>query len=309
MLQAFMRHRGFLMTAPVFCIAAVLCDVGAVADTHDGYRTVISGTPWVPGLGGEKVVYGTDDRVDVYQETDPARKALAGSVCALLSKYDLAPVSGGGWHINVSAYEYDGLPPCSGEPFANQPTAAFCTGFLVGPDIVATAGHCYDSGDYSGVRFVFGFEMKDADTPNLDVSDDQVYTGVALLGHQLDDATALDYSVIRLDRPVTAPGAVPLPIRRTGIVPVSAAVGVIGHPSGLPEKIAFGATTHVTQNSATGYFVANLDTYGGNSGSPVFNAATGVVEGILVRGNNDFTTNWFCFASDVLPDSTYDAER
>jgi hypothetical protein len=34
--------------------------------------------------------------------------------------------------------------------------------------------------------------------------------------------------------------------------------------------------------------VANLDTYGGNSGSPVFNHRTGEVEGILVRGENDY---------------------
>jgi len=34
--------------------------------------------------------------------------------------------------------------------------------------------------------------------------------------------------------------------------------------------------------------VANLDTFGGNSGSAVFNAETGEVEGILVRGENDY---------------------
>lgn len=278
-----------------------------------GGRTVISDTPWTPGLGGEKVVYGPDDRVDVYQEADSARKALAGSVCALMSTDQLTALGGGGWQISASAYRYQNLPACAGEPFGNQPTAAFCTGFLVGPDIVATAGHCYDTTDFAGVRFVFGFEMKDAGTPNLDVADDQVYTGVDLLGHQLDSATKLDYSVIRLDRAVTAPGALPLTIRRSGIVPVDSAVGVIGYPAGLPEKLAFGATTHVVDSSPTAYFVANLDTYGGNSGSPVFNAATGVVEGILVRGNPDFKIsgppNDKCFVSNKLPDSTIDAEQ
>ena len=272
-------------------------------------RTVISDMPWDPALGGEKVVYGADDRIDVYQESNAARKALAASVCALLTADQLAAAGGGGWHISTSAYRHNGLPACATEPFGNQPTAAFCTGFLVGSDLIATAGHCYDSTDISSVRFVFGFEMIDASTPDVDVSADQVYTGIELVGHQLNASSGLDYSIIRVDRAVTAPGAAPLPLRRSGTIPLATQVGVIGHPSGLPKKIAFGSATRVVSNSETSYFVANLDTYGGNSGSPVFNAATGVVEGILVRGNTDFLTNGGCFVSNVLPDSTADAEE
>ncbi|HAU89128.1 MAG TPA: serine protease, partial [Elusimicrobia bacterium] len=40
--------------------------------------------------------------------------------------------------------------------------------------------------------------------------------------------------------------------------------------------------------SKSGYFVADLDTFGGNSGSPVFNTRTKKIEGILVRGDEDF---------------------
>jgi hypothetical protein len=49
------------------------------------------------------------------------------------------------------------------------------------------------------------------------------------------------------------------------------------------------------------YFRANLDTYGGNSGSAVFDANTGVVEGILVRGENDFVTRGSCRATNYCP--------
>ena len=61
---------------------------------------------------------------------------------------------------------------------------------------------------------------------------------------------------------------------------------VIGHPVGLPLKISAGAS--VRDASKVGYFVADLDTFGGNSGSPVFNTATKLIEGILVRGDDDF---------------------
>ncbi|MFN8369647.1 MAG: S46 family peptidase [Bacteriovoracaceae bacterium] len=55
---------------------------------------------------------------------------------------------------------------------------------------------------------------------------------------------------------------------------------------GLPTKISDGANVRTNNNPK--YFVANLDTYGGNSGSAVFNTKTGEVEGILVRGENDY---------------------
>ena len=56
-------------------------------------------------------------------------------------------------------------------------------------------------------------------------------------------------------------------------------------------------------NTADGYFVANLDTYGGNSGSPVFNSDTHEVEGILVRGERDFVQAGGCTVSLVCPDT------
>lgn len=57
----------------------------------------------------------------------------------------------------------------------------------------------------------------------------------------------------------------------------------------------------VRNNTNDSYFVANLDIYGGNSGSSVLNAATGRVEGILVRGEADFVHNGGCYVSAVCP--------
>ncbi|OQB98875.1 MAG: hypothetical protein BWX80_03903 [Candidatus Hydrogenedentes bacterium ADurb.Bin101] len=86
-------------------------------------------------------------------------------------------------------------------------------------------------------------------------------------------------------------------------------MGVIGHPSGLPKKIAFGSETRVRKNDAQGFFYANLDSYGGNSGSPVFNAEDGFVEGILVRGNTDFVLNGDCFRSNILQNDNESPEQ
>ena len=85
-----------------------------------------------------------------------------------------------------------------------------------------------------------------------------------------------DFALIQLDRKVTDRRI--LDYRRKGRISKGENLVVIGHPSGLPTKIADGAYVKSLKNK---FFRANLDTYGGNSGSAVFNANTGVVEGIV----------------------------
>ena len=63
-------------------------------------------------------------------------------------------------------------------------------------------------------------------------------------------------------------------------------VYMLGHPSGLPMKYAGPAS--VRRVDAKGHFVAGLDAFGGNSGSPVFDAASHRVVGILSGGGADY---------------------
>jgi len=90
-----------------------------------------------------------------------------------------------------------------------------------------------------------------------------------------------------------------LTIRRDGKIAGNQPVHIIGHPVGLPAKYAAGA--QVRDNSSAAYFVANLDSFGGNSGSPVFNAETHFVEGVLVRGDTDFVPHGQCSVALVCP--------
>ncbi len=230
-----------------------------------------------------KVVYGEDNRLDLFETTNSLHYELARSTAAMISRSNLE-ARGEDMIISGRTLEQKGI--CSDAKFADQITAANCSGFLVAEDILVTAGHCIkNNSDCGSWKWVFDFAV---DTPNKvehAVKKNNVYGCKEIISRDLSRSTKNDFAVIRLDRKVK--DRAPLNIRTSGKVKTGAPLVVIGHPTGLPSKVADGA--YVRGNSNDVYFVANLDTFGGNSGSAVFDSETGVVEGILVRGETDYT--------------------
>jgi hypothetical protein len=250
------------------------------------------------GSVSERVIYGVDNRIDVYQEKDMLWRELARSTVALMEESTLTQTATG-YKIAGTNYGASQLL-CKAEPFYEQNTAAFCSGSLIAPDLIMTAGHCVRSqAACEGIKFVFDFAYRTQGVAPVSVGQDDVYSCKELIHSELNNSTMSDYSLVRLDRPVV--GRKPLTVRTQGKVTVGDPLTVIGHPSGLPTKIADGA--NVRDASSGPFFVANLDTYGGNSGSAVFNSDTGVVEGILVRGATDFVYKQLgnCYLSNVCP--------
>ena len=123
---------------------------------------------------------------------------------------------------------------------------------------------------------------------------ENVYSCKKILVSKYDPLEREDYALVKLDRAVFRRR--PLRFRKKGKIADGASVIAIGHPSGLPTKIAGNAK--VRQNDHPIFFNANLDTFAGNSGSPVFNKKTGLVEGILVRGDTDYVTENSCMVTN-----------
>lgn len=231
----------------------------------------------------EKVIYGKDNRVDVYQSTNPLFKQLAVSTAAMISDSHLVDSNDSVSIIGQTLQEGDGV--CSDALFAKQLAVANCSGFLVGSQYLLTAGHCIQTAsDCDRYSWVFDYANINGEVDSFKIKKSEVYKCVALTEHAFDSKTYNDYSLVKLDRPVI--NRPPLKFRTKGKISNRAKLVVIGHPSGLPTKIADDA--FMRSNTNKYFFMANLDTFGGNSGSAVFDAKTGIVEGILVRGEKDY---------------------
>ena len=248
-----------------------------------------------PAFAESKSIYGRDDRTELF-DASPETRRLADSVVSLWRSEDIQYKPAAGTFTFNTKKLADDPTLCFNERFREQPMGAYCSGSLVGDDLVLTAGHCVrDQVMCDGARIVFGFAIKTSGgSAPAEIGAKDVYSCKEVLVTLSDTVPPRpdpfakylgpDYALIRLDRKVA--GRKPLEINRSRRPKKGDKLLVLGHPLGLPLKIAAGAA--VRDPSPADYFVADLDTFSGNSGSPVFSAATGLVEGVLVRGDADY---------------------
>lgn len=244
-----------------------------------------------------QVIYGLDDRLDVYEAPEEMR-ALADSTVLLVKSVNLTREPNGTFSLRTRSLGQT-LGLCRDERYYDQPRAGFCSGFLVAPNLIVTAGHCISDVDCTDVRFVFGFEMENPTQAKQSFDQNEVFSCNRILERTL--TRGADYALVEIDR--VADGKIPVEVRREGEVQPGEGLVVIGHPSGLPTKVAAGASVR-SMDVSREFFKANLDTFGGNSGSAVFNLVTHKVEGILVRGENDYVRDptLGCMRSQVCRD-------
>lgn len=188
--------------------------------------------------------------------------------------------------------------------FLDQPTCAYCTGFLIAPDILVTAGHCIetieDAKDYVWI-FDYTNELNHSTFFGyVEVNPKNIYEVKEVLGAELSnsDDGRIDYSVLRLDRQSERK---PYRIRTSGQVSTWGEVTTIGSPTGLPLKVV--DNSFVVDNSPKKWFKNSIDGFPGNSGGPVFNS-NGFIEGIHVRGAVEFHNGRY--TSDYKYDASCD---
>ena len=246
-------------------------------------------------LAKQKIIYGVDNRRDIVKVPNFRVASIAKAVATRVDNFSYKKNTDN----SVSFLHTDTLASpwtaklCKDEKFATQPIVGDCTGFLVGKDLLATAGHCISDGTSAGGTsgfveycsshsWLFDYKMeKDSSFKLENIQEHNLYKCKKIVKAKLFGDE--DFALIQLDRPVT--GRKPLKLSSKGKVKAGDKLFVVGHPSGLPMKFANDAKAFEIEDA---YFSTNLDTFGGNSGSPVFNAKTYEVVGILVRGDIDY---------------------
>jgi len=228
-------------------------------------------------------IYGADNRVQVYEGDSSRvhRKSPAVAVGVLNSLWERNKDNS--FRLEYIEDRIHGL--CKSEKFSDDPSVPYaCTGFLVGPDLLVTAGHCsVNSGeifnstdDYcEAYTWLFDYQFKRGEELDLvNIDEDRVYKCKKIIYATFDGAK--DFALIQLDRPALSRPYLELSKKelRSG-----ERVNVLGYPTGMPLKRAPGRVLEKNED----LYIINADAMAGNSGSPVLNNKNEVI-GVLIGG-------------------------
>lgn len=267
-------------------------------------------------------IYGADDRKDIFylerkleagEASEGEKKVIENSKAVVIivhKNYLERKEESEFYQIRTTTlnrkieYQYK-FPLAPTEPFRDQQRVPCSTGFLIAPNTIITAGHVLKPKmweprvDLEDYFFVAGFKMKDEFLAATLIHENQVFKGEDI--EDLKFTSKKDWAVVKLEKAVE--DIHPL---RFGDFNEGNNLYILGHPTGLPIKYAPNA--EVLKDEST-YFRANLDAYGGNSGSPVFDETTNQVVGILVRGSVDYIQLGNYMISNPLPNTGVSGEK
>jgi hypothetical protein len=245
-----------------------------------------------------KGIRGKDLRRDYWGISNEQVGKNADCVAAICQEEDLIDLGNGCKELEVKNYG-ETFNLCECESFREQPIAAgrLCTGFLVKPDVIATAGHCADEKNLGKLRFIFGYKMTGSGDQGTRIPQKNIYRGERIIRREFDRSIdGADWTLVKLDRCVKGQSIVTLSRRE---IYRRQHIYILGHPVGLPLKFVYGAWVC---DIGSVHFAADLTVYCGNSGSPVFCSETHEVIGIVANGDSrDFRWTGKCWKSIKYP--------
>lgn len=241
-----------------------------------------------------------DDRKDPWLATGVDERVLrhARRCCYLIGASAVAPLREDRVRLHHQHYGSSNSL-CESEPFWSQPTvlsrageaygAHGYSGYLLDARRILTVWHGWENFAHEPQVAILDFALRPggASPVILPASAVRPVRPYPVAGPQAPGgpssttAELRDWVIVELERPLTGELAALRPPRLARTLDVGAPVYTLGFPSGLPLKLADGARILSIEGAG---FRADLDTFTGNSGSPVFDARTHELLGIVVEG-------------------------
>jgi V8-like Glu-specific endopeptidase len=184
------------------------------------------------------------------------------------------------------------------EFYCEQPTGPFGAAFLISKTLVLTSANNVETENNAGERaldklvFVAGWQYQRGKAPPRMISPDRIYKGIEIVRYQRNGVN--NFAVVKLNRPVKVEEGGKSPVMLTTrspskAIPKGVKTQVVGYPAGLPLKVGSSVQDQTLQKSPRkNKLQSPLGPLVANPGSPVFNAKTKLVEGMVIDGENFF---------------------
>lgn len=254
------------------------------------------------GPGGKGDYYGTDDRQQIRDAADPRVKTWARSIAMITAASKFHSLGDGRLGATTRPLR-DVERLCSDERFADEPALGFCSAWLIGPDLVATAGHCFDDYVCEDVQFVFDYYPGGAAHDPQSIPASSVFGCREVVARQYERGR-FDYALVRLDRPTT--GRTPFTLQPTPPA-VGARIAMLGFPSGIWAKVDLAGTLLRDDGHR---FRSSLDSFPGHSGGVVIDLDTGGAFAVHIEGSTpSFVNDGTCSRTNACDAVTPDGDR
>ncbi|WP_170134759.1 trypsin-like serine peptidase [Marinirhabdus gelatinilytica] len=210
----------------------------------------------------------------------------AKSVGMIVEKKQLKKVSKNYYQLNTTRTLANTYNVCPETAFKEQPIAGVGTAFVIGDNQFITAKHVFEK-DPKKYAIVFGYKvLNKINTVENIIAERDIY----FVEKITKSSNQLDICEFTTNKQFYG---IPLSIEKQKQAKFNTSVYMIGHPLGLPKKLTLKASINKADHPQ--YFLTTLDSFAGNSGSPVFDKTTHKVIGVMVSGELDFIFNGTCY--------------
>lgn len=232
-----------------------------------------------------KAIYGDFDVINTIDAPDIKIRKNAQSVALMIAKRNLRMEIKDVIYSAASTKFNIRFNTCDEKFPATDLALGSCSSILVGENKLLTAGHCMLNAQWDCDQKAFVFDVKKefiSDSKRQYFVQSQVYQCKSILKHVNDPISGIDFALIELDRKVAGRS----PIKLSSVdLDLESKIYMIGHPLGLVSKTSMVGDVRLSKENM---YVANIDSFVGNSGAPVFSMIDNSLSGLLVRGEEDF---------------------